>query len=369
MKKIILNLEHKTNNLKELIQEAFNQNIVNFLISNETIEYFEGIERIIRYSAFPEDFSENVIFNSVNNLQKFKERYHNKRRIGFFKVLKSKEDENEIRNLIEQKILTFIIIVATDWKVIPFENLVSISQSKDIELIACVQNLEEAELLLKILEIGVDGILFSPKNVNDLKALKKLINSNVKLDLKKARILKIQALPESDRVCVDTTSLLQKGEGMLVGSTAQGFVLIHSETIDTKFVRARPFRVNAGDVSSYILVPGDDLNSYRTKYLSELRGGDKVLIVNTEGLGRIVSVGRVKIETRPMLRFELETIINNEQISISCVCQNAETIRLVNSEGNAISVVDIKVGDEILVHLGPKATHFGTKIKERIIEK
>jgi len=31
--------------------------------------------------------------------------------------------------------------------------------------------------------------------------------------------------------------------------------------------------------------------------------------------------------------------------------------------------VDIKIGDEVLVHIGPGATHFGTAIKETIIEK
>jgi 3-dehydroquinate synthase II len=369
MKKIILNFEHKTNNLKELVQEAFNNNFFNFLVSSETLSFFEGIKRINRYSKFPENFSEYIIFDSKNNLQKYKERYSYKKGIGFYKVLKSKEDEIEIQNLIKEKILNFVIVFATNWKIIPFENLISFTQSSDVELIACVDDIKEAELLLKTLEIGVDGILLTPKKVNDLNKLKKLSNSTFKIELKRAKVLKIQNFPESDRVCVDTTSLLKKGEGMLIGSTAQGFALVHSETINTKFVNSRPFRVNAGDVSAYIVVPGDDSKTFRTKYLSELKGGDKVLVVNIKGNGRLVSVGRVKIETRPMLRFELEATINDKKIHISCVCQNAETIRLVDSNGNAISVVDIKVGDEILVHLGPGATHFGKKIKETIIEK
>ena len=186
------------------------------------------------------------------------------------------------------------------------------------------------------------------------------------IELTKAKVLKIQNIPESERVCVDTTSLLHPGEGMLVGSTAMGFALVHAEIFETKFVSSRPFRVNAGDVSAYVLVPGQELNTYRTNYLSELKGGDKVLVVNNRGDARIVSVGRVKIETRPMLRFEIE---GEKNIIINCICQNAETIRLVDANGNAKSVVDIKRGDEILVHIGPGATHFGTVIKEAILEK
>ncbi|MFX1308170.1 MAG: 3-dehydroquinate synthase II, partial [Promethearchaeota archaeon] len=137
-----------------------------------------------------------------------------------------------------------------------------------------------------------------------------------------------------------------------------------------QFVASRPFRVNAGDVSAYILVPDDDPQKiYRTKYLSELKGGDKVLAINNEGVARIVTVGRVKIETRPMLRFELEVIDDDKNVQLSCVCQNAETVRLVEANGNAKSVVDIKIGDEILVHIGPRGLHFGTIIKETIIEK
>jgi len=155
-----------------------------------------------------------------------------------------------------------------------------------------------------------------------------------------------------------------------VGSTAAGFCLIHSETFETQFVASRPFRVNAGDVSAYVLVPDENSEkSYRTSYLSELKGGKKVLAVNYRGEARIVSVGRVKIETRPMLRFELEVLKEDKKIPLSCICQNAETIRLVDLSGKAKSVVDIKIDDEVLVHVGPGATHFGTAIKETIIEK
>ena len=100
-----------------------------------------------------------------------------------------------------------------------------------------------------------------------------------------------------------------------------------------------------------------------------MKGGKKVIVVNFKGNARIVSVGRVKIETRPMLRFEMEVEKSDTLIPLSCICQNAETIRLVDIGGKAKSVVDIKLGDEILVHVGPGATHFGTAIKETIIEK
>ena len=371
MKKMILNFESRISNFKELVQEAFNKNILNFLVSQETFKEFEKIERVVLYSRdlnIPSTYlvyDDKKLFNE--NLANEKFAHQNS---GFFIELKRKEDEREIIALSKTGFIDFIIVSAKDWKVIPFENLIAELHSNDTDLIAVVDSIKEAELMLKTLEIGVDGVLITPKTVNEINELKNLIHDTFQIDLIKAKVVNIENISEAERVCVDASSLFNIGEGLLVGSTAAGFCLIHSETFETEFVASRPFRVNAGDVSSYILVPDDDPKKvYRTNYLSELKGGKKVLAVSNKGEARIVSVGRVKIETRPMLRFELEALKESKKIQISCMCQNAETIRLVDANGKPKSVVDIKVGDEVLIHIGPGATHFGTAIKETIIEK
>ncbi len=370
MKKLILNFEKKSPDFKELVQEAFNKDILNFLVSKETYSEFENIERINIYSKDLDISPKYRIYTDKAILNEILGDGLPKEGLGFFKELKSKEDEIEIKDLSNTGQVDFIIVSAKDWKIIPFENLIAEMHTNETDLIALVENVKEAELMLKTLEIGVDGILITPKNANDIVDLKNFVQSGFNIEITKAKILSIKSIPESERVCVDTTSLFRPGEGMLIGSTAMGFALVHAEVFETQFVASRPFRVNAGDVSAYILVPNDDPKKiYRTNYLSELKGGDKVFAVNTKGVARIVSVGRVKIETRPMLRFELEVLRSNKKIPLSCICQNAETIRLVGADGEAKSVVDLKVGDEILVHIGPGATHFGTAIKETIIEK
>jgi len=372
MKRIILNFQKKEEDFKELVQEAFNRDVLNFLVSNKTLSEFKNIERVKTFAWNSDLDVDYIIFRDLAELERILEQEDIKKSIGYYKELKSKEDELEIKKLSNNPKLNFIIVSASDWKIIPFENLIAEMHKKDTELIAEVENLAEAELMLKTLEIGVDGILIIPKTANDLIELKNLIGTGFKIELTEAEIINIQTIPESDRVCVDTTSLLLPGEGMLVGSTAKGFTLIHAEVFETQFVASRPFRVNAGDVSAYILVPEEDPNkeeSYRTKYLSEIKGGDKVLVINSKGAVRIASVGRVKIETRPMIRFEMQSEQAGKKFPISCICQNAETIRLVDPEGNAKSVVDIKEGDKVLVHIGPGATHFGTAIEETIIEK
>ena len=54
---------------------------------------------------------------------------------------------------------------------------------------------------------------------------------------------------------------------------------------------------------------------------------------------------------------------------VTTILQNAETIRLTRPGGEAVSIVSLKPGDEVLVSLESGARHFGHKIQETIVEK
>lgn len=165
-----------------------------------------------------------------------------------------------------------------------------------------------------------------------------------------------------DRVCVDTCTMMHDGEGMAVGNTSSAFLLVHAETLENPYVSPRPFRVNAGAVHSYALVAGG-----KTSYLSEISAGDRVLIVNSAGETEEATVGRVKIEKRPLLLVEAEP--EGGGAPISAVLQNAETIRLMREDGSAVSVIDLKPGDRILGRMEKGGRHFGHAIEETILEK
>ena len=150
------------------------------------------------------------------------------------------------------------------------------------------------------------------------------------------------------------------GEGILVGNTASGFFLVHSESIENPYVAARPFRVNAGAVHAYTLTPGGG-----TKYLADLKAGDEVMIVDCNGKCQVAFLGRNKIEKRPMILIEAEA----QGVPIGLVMQNAETIRLVNPEGQLISITALKPGDKVLAHIEKGGRHFGMKVEETLIER
>jgi 3-dehydroquinate synthase II len=150
------------------------------------------------------------------------------------------------------------------------------------------------------------------------------------------------------------------GEGMLIGNSSQALFLVHSESVENPFVNTRPFRVNAGPVHAYIRLANGE-----TKYLSEVQSGDQVLIVNFEGATYPAVVGRAKVERRPLVLVEAE----EKGQPFSVILQNAETIRLTAPSGKAVSLVDLKEGDEVLVYREKAGRHFGVKIDETIVER
>src|SRR4030042_2120667 len=103
----------------------------------------------------------------------------------------------------------------------------------------------------------------------------------------------------------------------------------------------------------------------QTKYLSEVKSGDQVMVVNFEGTNYPAIVGRAKVEKRPLVLVEAEE--NGQGISV--ILQNAETIRLTQPNGQAVSLVDLKSGNEVLTYREGRARHFGVQIDETIIEQ
>ena len=273
-----------------------------------------------------------------------------------FVEVKSAEDQNKAIELSES--YDYLFLRFSDWKIIPLENL--IAMKKKAKIIAIVNDLDEAKVVLTTLEKGADGIAITEDRREIMRKFYEIASGERGfVELKKAKVVEIKPLGVGDRVCIDTVTLMSVGEGMLVGNRAGFMFLIASESEESEYVSSRPFRVNAGSVNAYIKVGS------KTKYLAELKAGDEVEIVNYKGETRRSYVGRVKIEKRPLIL--IRAIANGEEGTV--ILQNAETIKLVNPEGKHVSVANLKEGDEVLVWVGAKARHFGVSVDEFIIER
>jgi 3-dehydroquinate synthase II len=254
----------------------------------------------------------------------------------------------------------FVLVESHDWKVIPLENLIAEFQGTSTKVIASCSSLEEAKLFAATLETGVDGLAITiddPLKLAQFSGLGRSDISNV--ELIEATVKAVRPVNVGDRVCVDTCSLLNIGEGMLVGSQSACLFLVQSEAMDSQYVSSRPFRVNAGAVHAYVL--GAD---GRTKYLSEVKSGTELLAVDASGRTRPVVVGRAKVEVRPLLLLDAEA----DGTMFTTILQNAETIRLCTKQGS-ISISDLKEGDKVLVRLEQGGRHFGHAVKESVVER
>ena len=252
------------------------------------------------------------------------------------------------------------VVLRLGWEIIPVENILAQADQLGVE----VSSLDQARLAAGILERGVDWLLVTPEAAGDLKA----IVNEVKLsqgvyELSPAKVLEVRSVGLGHRVCVDTMSMLRRGQGMLVGNSSAFTFLVHAETEDNPYVAARPFRVNAGAVHAYAVMPGDT-----TRYLEEIKAGDEVLIVGHDGASNLATVGRVKVEVRPMLLIRARVETDEGPREGAVFLQNAETIRVVRGTGEPVSVVALKEGDTILCRTDVAGRHFGMRITEDITE-
>ncbi len=282
-----------------------------------------------------------------------------KKKGRIFQILSNADIDRMMREA--QTGLDFVVAEVKDWKIIPLENIVAKIRKLDAMVFAVSQSPAEVRKMFSILEVGVDGVIFRTSSIDEVREAQVYMGT-ASLKLVPARVVEIREAGDGERVCVDTASMLSLGEGMLIGSRSNFLFLVHNESVGSSFTSPRPFRVNAGAVHCYTILPDG-----KTNYLSELETGSEVLIANTKGGVRRATVGRSKIERRPMLVIKAEA--GSEAGGI--IAQDAETIRFVRPDGDLVSVTHLKVGDSILAYSKPAAgRHFGMEVSdEYILEK
>jgi 3-dehydroquinate synthase II len=279
--------------------------------------------------------------------------------LAYYKKVLRNEDVDEIVQAAEAG-SRIVVVETSDWKIIPLENIIAKLHKFGTRVYATAKNANEMRTLFGVLELGVDGVILATNSVDEVNESRKYLETKT-FAIKPAKILDIRDVGSGERVCIDTVSILKAGEGMLVGTRSNFMFLVHNESFGSSFTSPRPFRVNAGAVYCYTITPDGN-----TKYLSEIESGTEVLIVNKDGISRRVTVGRSKIETRPLRLIKAQ--VENE--TGTAILQNAETIRFMTMDGQLMPITDVKVGHEILAYVKPPSgRHFGLEVNEFIVEK
>jgi 3-dehydroquinate synthase II len=354
-----------------LVQIKNKELIIRPTVSKSTLSDFlstlKGITTLnIDPKLVPEKYKFRTIFESEDadmiisrTIEELKKSDSSGKERGYFKKVVSNEDIDEITKASEAG-AKFVVVNAANWKIIPLENIIASLHKSNTKIYATANNPEEVKTMFAILELGVDGVILSTSNQKEVDESIYYLQTIV-FPVKPAKILEVRDVGIGERVCIDTTSILKIGEGMLIGSRSNFMFLIHNEAVGSSFTSPRPFRINAGAVYCYAMMPNG-----KTRYLSEIESGTEVLIVNKHGISRRATAGRSKIETRPLRLVKAE--IDGEIGTV--ILQNAETIRFVTKDDKLLSVTDAKIGNEIMAYMRPPSgRHFGIEVEEYIVEK
>lgn len=245
---------------------------------------------------------------------------------------------------------------------IPLEIVLAASAGAAGRTVAVASSVEEAAVVVGVLERGPDGVMLAVSEVGQATALKSVCASRKgEIELVEFSVVSTAHIGMGERACIDTCSMLATDEGLLVGSHSKAMLLCVSETHPLPYMATRDFRVNAGAVHSYTLGDGA-----RTTYLSELRSGSGVLVVKANGGTRVVPVGRVKIETRPLL--SIDAVGPGGEMA-NLILQDDWHVRVLGPGASVLNCTELAKGSVVLGHLPTAERHVGYPIDEFCVEK
>ncbi|CAN5828604.1 3-dehydroquinate synthase II [soil metagenome] len=249
------------------------------------------------------------------------------------------------------------VLTFTDPTKIPLEIVIAAAENSGGRTVTVVDDIQDAEIVKLVLEHGSDGLLLTPSKIEDVATLVRVVEHRPeRMDLVELTVTSVEHIGMGERACIDTCSLLELDEGCLIGSFATGMFLSCSETHPLPYMPTRPFRWNAGAVHSYVLTPEN-----RTRYVSELRAGQPILAVRTDGSVREVRIGRVKIERRPLISINATT---PGGASINVIAQDDWHVRLLGPGATVNNVTELRAGDKLLGYVPTASRHVGLPITE-----
>jgi 3-amino-4-hydroxybenzoic acid synthase len=245
---------------------------------------------------------------------------------------------------------------------IPLEIVLAAADEAKTNVITVVEDAQDAAIVVNVLERGSDGVLLAPAGLGEVAELMAAVGPHPDdLELVELEVTGTRSVGVGERACVDTCTYLRQDEGILVGSRSRGLMLCASETHPLPYMPTRPFRVNAGAIMSYTLG-----GAQRTQYLSELGAGSTVLAVDAKGRTRPVTVGRTKIETRPLRSIDA---VAPDGRPVNLIVQDDWHVRLVGPGGAVLNSTELRPGDRVLGYLPSKHRHVGYPIDELCYEQ
>ncbi len=258
----------------------------------------------------------------------------------------------------------YVLMSFKDPTNIPLELVIASLQTSKTILVKEIEDeaIDDAIVTLGVMEVGAEGILFTPKDHGTLDGfLERWKKTNEKtIPVATGEVVRTRPIGMGYRSCIDLVTLFAPTEGMIVGSTSQGGILCCPEVFYLPYMELRPFRVNAGAVHSYVY----NLNN-STHYMTELRAGSPVMVTDASGRVRQSYVGRMKTEVRPLRLIEAKF---EEDRMVNLLLQDDWHVRIYSDDAKPLNITELKPGTKILGHVSEPGRHVGIKVSEHILE-
>ena len=298
----------------------------------------------------------------------------------------------------------FLIADLSHASYIPYELLLARTEHRGIEVLCfvpiagldrIVNDTDQALNALSTMEQGV-GVVLRTQSAAVVGSIHAALagRRHGELLLVPATVQAVRHTALGHRVCADTTTMLEPEEGLVVGSAGWGGILVCSETHYLPHMNLREFRVNAGGMHSYVWGPNET-----AMYLSELKAGSEVLAVNRDGRTRLVTVGRAKVERRPLLCIDVQVRLDDlsaatreraeelqrrllavtppgeradpsdgSTLRLNVFLQNDWHVRVMGADGFVKHATLLQPGDRVLAHVDLPGRHTGLRVTETIYE-
>ncbi|WFB10755.1 3-dehydroquinate synthase II [Streptomyces sp. LX-29] len=253
-----------------------------------------------------------------------------------------------------------VVAAFSDETNIPLELLLARAQGTRTGVVKQLLNTAEAATVAGVLESGPAGLMVSAERLADVDLVTSVVaaRSRIRKDLVELEVTRAESVGMGYRGCVDTTTLFGEDEGMIVGSTSSGGILVCAEVHYLPYMNLRPFRVNAGAVHSYVF------GAEETAYITDLSAGEHSHAVAADGTFREVGIGRVKTELRPLRLIEAR----HGDVTVNVILQDDWHVRVMGGDGKPKNLTDVTPGSTLLGLVTEPGRHVGIKVSEHIDE-
>ncbi|RQR61968.1 3-dehydroquinate synthase II family protein [Burkholderia sp. Bp9125] len=182
---------------------------------------------------------------------------------------------------------------------VPLERFLADAGALACRIVVSLAEPHAAAYLARKYEHAPVDIAFAPRDTSalrDVLAACSVSRPTESLALEQFEVLSVEPLGAGPHAIVDGCSRLGDDESILVGTTATSMLLVKAADGPRDVAHPLAFAISAGSADSFVSCGGE-----RTRKLALLRSGERILTVGAGGALRTVVVGRVRIETAPLV--------------------------------------------------------------------